>query len=161
MSVRRRPYRQDREGLPARPAEPTANQNPAVPKIVRLFASQAVTDDGPVAADGTPSRQQSQRERGHPGIGLVFALGQCDKKNQGRREGPPLFNALPKVRFGYGPSPSVKLSVERKEYRFPTARARPAQTLKLPIGRYSGKFCIIAGRPVNKGLGMLHMSSAK
>lgn len=64
-------------------------------------------------------------ETGSPRIGLVFALGQCDKKNQGWREGPPLFNALPRFDSDVGLHPPQKLSCRtKKEYRFPTARAR-------------------------------------
>jgi hypothetical protein len=58
--------------------------------VVRLFASLSVTDDGSVATDRAPPRQQVQRNRCHAGIGLAFGLGQCDKKNHGWREGLPL-----------------------------------------------------------------------
>ena len=40
-------------------------------------------------------------------------------------------------------------------------RGAPLQTFKFSIGRYSSKFRIIHGRPVNKGLVALHMSRAK
>ena len=43
--------------------------------IVSLFASSAVTDDGPVAAHGTLSRQQLQGKRGHPGSALFSFSG--------------------------------------------------------------------------------------
>jgi hypothetical protein len=74
MPVRWRPGGQNREGFPARPTPPAANPNPIPPLIVRLLAPPAVTDDGPVAADRTPSRQQLQRERGHRESMIVFAL---------------------------------------------------------------------------------------
>jgi hypothetical protein len=64
---------------------------------VRLLAPNAVTNDRVAAAHWTLSRQQMQRDGGQsPRIDLVFSFRQCDKKNQGWREGPPLFNALPR-----------------------------------------------------------------
>jgi hypothetical protein len=82
---------------------------------MRLSASHAVTDDRLIAAQRTPSRQQMQGDRGHPGSVLAFSFRQCDKKNQGWREGPPLFNALPRFDSGRGSSPSGKVSFERQK----------------------------------------------
>jgi hypothetical protein len=48
--------------------------------LVCLLAPSVVTNVGPTAAGGTPSRRQSQREWNQPQIGLVFALWYCDKK---------------------------------------------------------------------------------
>ena len=80
VAVRRRPCGQNREGFPARAAAPAANPDPVVPLIVRLLAPSAVTNDGPIAADGTPSRQQLQRERGHPGSILFSFSGSAIKR---------------------------------------------------------------------------------
>ena len=68
--------------------------------IVRLLTPLAVAGDGIVAAKGTPPREQFQREGG-----LVLRLWQCDKKNQGWREGLPLTVAA-KFRSEDRPSPS-------------------------------------------------------
>jgi|ERR1700738_5046028 hypothetical protein len=57
--------------------------------VMSLFAPPPVTDDGSIAAQRTLSRQQMQRDRGHPEW-VAFSLGQCDKKNHGWREGLPL-----------------------------------------------------------------------
>jgi hypothetical protein len=48
--------------------------------IVRLFATLAVADDGPVSTQRTPPRQQLQRERGHPGSILSSASGSAIKR---------------------------------------------------------------------------------
>ena len=90
---------------------PAANPDPVVLFIVRLFASPPVTDDRVVSAQRTSPRQQSQRNL--PRVGVVFRLWQCDKENQGWREGPPL-TVLPKFRSADRPSPSGKL-IERKK----------------------------------------------
>jgi hypothetical protein len=59
VPVRRRPYGQNREGLMARAAAPTANPDKVMQLVVRLLTPSAVTNDGPVAADGASSRKQS------------------------------------------------------------------------------------------------------
>ena len=141
VSVRRRPCGQDREGLPARLATPAANPDPIMLEIMRLLAPNAVTDDAPVAADGTASRQHSQWKWRRPGVGLAFALGQCDKKNQGWREGPPLFIALPRSESDAGLHPPLQIRFERKKnIAFRPPPRLTAQTFTLSIGRYIGKF---------------------
>ena len=72
-----------------------------------------MADDRVVAADRTTPRQKDQRDRS--GVDVVFRLWQCDKKNQGWREGPPLtvpcqsFDLLP------GLHPPVKsVSIEKR-----------------------------------------------
>jgi hypothetical protein len=47
-----------------------------------------MADDRVVPANRTSPRQEVQRD--HPGVDVVFRLWQCDKKNHGWREGPPL-----------------------------------------------------------------------
>ena len=59
--------------------------DPVVAPVVRLLAPLAMADDGIVAAQGTTPREQFQWEGG-----LVLRLWQCDKKNHGWCEGPPL-----------------------------------------------------------------------
>jgi hypothetical protein len=80
---------------------------------VALAKSLSVADDRVVAADRTTPRQKDQRDRS--GVDVVFRLWQCDKKNQGWREGPPLtvpcqsFDLLP------GLHPPVKsVSIEKR-----------------------------------------------
>ena len=51
---------------------------------------------------------------GSPRVDVVFRLWQCDKKNHGWREGPPVTVSLPEFRSAAGPSPSGKVSLERK-----------------------------------------------
>ena len=51
-----------------------------------------------------------------PRIGLVFCLRQCDKKNQGWREGPPLTVPCQSFDLLVGPSPSPqKIRLERNK----------------------------------------------
>jgi hypothetical protein len=73
-----------------------------------------MADDGIVATQRTPPREQLQRERRHPGSGLVIGLWQCDKENHGWREGLSLTVAA-KFRSEDRPSPSGKDSLERKK----------------------------------------------
>jgi hypothetical protein len=60
-----------------------------------------------------------------PRVDVVFRLWQCDKKNQGWREGPPLtvpcqsFDLLP------GLHPPVKSVSTKKEYCFTSEDATP------------------------------------
>ena len=56
--------------------------------IVALTESPSVADDRVVLANGTSPRQAGPAES--PRIDVVFRLWQCDKKNHGWREGPPL-----------------------------------------------------------------------
>ncbi len=88
MCRRRQPVGQDREGLLAGPTDSAPHPQGLVPIIVALTESPSVTDDRVVAADRTSPRQTIQRD--HPGLDVVFRFWQCDKKNQGWREGPPL-----------------------------------------------------------------------
>jgi hypothetical protein len=46
--------------------------------------------------------------------GLVLRIGQCDKENQGWREGPPL-TVSRQVRIRGGPSPSRYIRFKRKK----------------------------------------------
>ena len=88
MPGRRQPIRQDSEGLPARSTNATTHPDAFVLVVVRLPETSPVADDRVVAADRTTPRQKDQRDRS--GVDVVFRLWQCDKKNQGWREGPPL-----------------------------------------------------------------------
>jgi hypothetical protein len=107
-----------------------------VSKIVRLFASQTVTDDGLVAAGRAPSRQQAQRERGHPGSDLSSPSGSAIKR----------IKAGVKARaFSTPCQGSIRMRAftlrqnqfrTKKEYRFLTAPARHrsnAQTTDWPV----------------------------
>jgi hypothetical protein len=74
-----------------------------------------VAHDGSVATDGAQSGQQPQRDRRRAVIGLAFRIWQCDKKNQGWREGLPLITTLPGYGFVGRPSPSRQINYERKK----------------------------------------------
>jgi hypothetical protein len=74
VAVGRRPYGQNREGFSTRPAAPAANPDQVMQLIVRLLTPQAVTNDGPIAAEGASSRKPLQQDRNQPRIDLVFAL---------------------------------------------------------------------------------------
>jgi hypothetical protein len=47
-----------------------------------------MADDRVILAKGASSREEIQRD--HPWVDVVFSFWQCDKKNHGWREGPPL-----------------------------------------------------------------------
>ena len=100
MPRRRQPIGQDGKGLAARMTDSASHPDPVVAWVVCLLAPLAMADDGIVAAQRAPPREQFQREDG-----LVLRLRQCDKKNHGWREGRPLTVAA-KFRSEDRPSPS-------------------------------------------------------
>jgi hypothetical protein len=58
---------------------------------------------------------------GSPRVDVVFSLWQCDKENHGWREGPPVTVLCQSSDLLAGPSPSGKVSSERKkntDFRF-------------------------------------------
>jgi hypothetical protein len=107
------PIGQNREGLPARLTDSAPHPDAFVPVIVALAEPPSVADDRVVAANGTSPRQEAQRD--HPGLDVVFCLWQCDKDNHGWREGPPLTVPCQSFDLLDGPSPSGKVSFERKK----------------------------------------------
>ena len=114
LAVWRRPTGKDGEGLATRTAETTPYPDPVVVFVVGLLATLAVADDRLASAARAVSWQQGQRERVHIAHGLVFRLWQCNKENQGRREGPPLTVSC-QVPIRGGPSPSSHIRLERKK----------------------------------------------
>jgi hypothetical protein len=82
--------------------------------VVGLLAPLAVADDGVASAARAASWQQRQRERVQLECGLVLRIGQCDKENQGWREGPPLTVSC-QVPIRGGPSPSRHIRFKRKK----------------------------------------------
>src|ERR1039458_8816064 len=76
--------------LLARMTDSASHPDPVVAWVVCLLAPLAMADDGLVATQRTPPREQLQRKRRRPRIGLVIGLWQCDKENHGWREGLPL-----------------------------------------------------------------------
>ena len=132
MSVRRRPSRKDGEGFATRPAETAPYPDPVVVFVVGLLAPLAVADDGIASAARAASWQQRQRERVQLECGLVLRIGQCDKENQGWREGPPLTVPCESFDLLAGPSPSGKVSFKRKRILLCAADRDP---LTQDIGR--------------------------
>jgi len=75
---------------------------------------------------------------GSPRIDLVFRFWQCDKKNHGWREGPPVTVACQSFDLLSGPSPSRQNQTRtKKEYCFPCFCRDP---LTQNIGRFFGVF---------------------
>ena len=138
VSVRRRPYRQNREGLPTRPTPPAANPDPIMLLVVRLLAPSAMTDDGLVAAHRALPRQQFQRERDHPGSDLSSPSGSAIKRIKVGVKVRP-FQRPAKVRSGCGPSPSGKSQCRTKKRISLSDYYRTARP-NCNIGRYIGKF---------------------
>lgn len=140
---RHQPIGQDREGLPAWPTNPAPHPDLCLLVVVCLPKSPSVTDDGVVSAKRTTARQPVQRDR--PGGSLVFRLGQCDKENQGWREGPPLTVSCQSFDLMAGPSPSGKISFEQKKNT--TICRAQASALCLPtchIGRYNTNYSYLS-----------------
>lgn len=82
------PLRQNREALPARHTDSTPHPDTFVLAIMTLASAPSMANDRVTVANWTPPRQALQRN--HPRLDVVFCFGQCDKKNHGWREGPPL-----------------------------------------------------------------------
>jgi hypothetical protein len=129
MSRRRQPVRQDGEGFPARPANPAPHPDALVSVVVGLAEPPTVASDRVVLADRAQPRQEMQRH--YPGVNVVFVVRQCDKKNHGWREGPPLTVACEVSICWPGLHPPGKVSIQtKKEYCFPLpAASSPLRTL--------------------------------
>ena len=105
---RHQPLGQNSEGLVARPANPTPYPDLFVTVVVRLPKSASVTDNRVTSAKWAPPRQEVQRD--HPGSGLAFGSGSAMKRITADVGAcaEPIIDA-------HGPSPSGKISVERKK----------------------------------------------
>jgi hypothetical protein len=102
--------------------------------------------------------RRGRRPNGITRVDVVFRLWQCDKDNHGWREGPPL-TVPTKASICWPGLNSPAKSISNEKIILLSLGGR--QPLIQEIGRYSGKFCTVGGMPVNKGLRMLQMSSAK
>jgi len=74
----RQPIGQNREGLPARLADSAPHPDVFVLVIMALTPSPPVANDGVGTANGTPPRQEFQRN--HPGSMLSFTSGSAIKR---------------------------------------------------------------------------------
>ena len=133
LAVWRRPRGKDGEGFATRRAKAASCPDPVVLFVVGLLAPLAVADDGMVPAARAASWQQGQRKRMHLECGLVSRLRQCDKENQGWREGPPLtVSCQVPIRGGPSPSPAYPFQT-KEEYCLLRLTANPPA---LNFGRY-------------------------
>jgi len=73
VTRRRRPYRKNGEGLPARQATAAPHPDPVVLIVVGLLATPAVPNNGVVVAERTVPRQLCQTDPGYPGSALSSA----------------------------------------------------------------------------------------
>ncbi|PYT32837.1 MAG: hypothetical protein DMG57_00470 [Acidobacteria bacterium] len=80
MPRRRQPIGQDGKGLAARMTDSASHPDPVVAWVVCLLAPLAMADDGLVATQRTPPREQLQGERRHPGSVLSSASGSAIKR---------------------------------------------------------------------------------
>ena len=140
LAVRWRPRGKDGERLSAGATASAANPDTSVPLIVRLFEPPAVTDDGTVAARRTPTRQQSQREDGHPGsIWFSFSGSAIKRIKAGVKPRP---ERPAKAPSGCGTSPSGKSDRTKKRLQLfeplmrpcgSAAEARPSGWRRRPL----------------------------
>jgi len=86
--VRRQPIGQDGESLFARRTTSASHPNAFAPFVVRMAESLSVTDDGKALTNRAPPRKKTERDNLR--VEVVFCFWQCDKKNHGWREGPPV-----------------------------------------------------------------------
>ena len=70
---------------------------------------------------------------GSPRVGVVFRLWQCDKENQGWREGPPLTVRLPKFRSA-GRAFTLRLNSDSNEKRIQLLRPAASPSLRTLAG---------------------------
>jgi hypothetical protein len=70
---------------------------------------------------------------GSPRVDVVFRLWQCDKKNHGWREGPPLTVLSKSFDLLVGPSPSGNVSFERKKNTALRWRSPPPHSGLWPV----------------------------
>ena len=68
------------KGLAARMTDSASHPDPVVALVVCLLAPLAMADDGIVATQRTPPREQLQRERRHPGSVLSSVSGSAIKR---------------------------------------------------------------------------------
>ena len=113
---RREPVGQDREGRPAGMTDSAAHPNGFVAVIVGRAEPPSMTDDRLLLTDWTLPREEIQRD--HPGTVLSFVSGSVIKRItagvKARRD-----RSLRSFDLPAGPSPSGKVSFERKqEYSF-------------------------------------------
>jgi hypothetical protein len=127
---RHQPIGQDGEGLVARPTESASHPNAFVPVIVGLTKPPSMADDRVVQTNRTSPREEDQWD--HPGSMLSFASGSAIKRItagvKARRD-----RSLLKSRSAAGPSPSGKISFERKEN---TALRWEMRAVTQNIGQY-------------------------
>jgi hypothetical protein len=78
--------------------------NAFMPVIVGQAESPSMADDCGVIANRASPREEGQWDQ--PRLDVVFRLWQCDKKNHGWREGPPVTVLCQSFDLLAGPSPS-------------------------------------------------------
>jgi hypothetical protein len=99
--------------------EALANPDLCVPLIVCLLQPPSVADDRLVATEGA----QGSRS---PRCGLVFCFWQCDKKNHGWREGPPVTVSCQVSICWSGLHPPASQFRTKREYCFAVLEASPS-----------------------------------
>src|ERR1035441_7428817 len=85
LCVRWRELREKGEGLVARSANATPNQNPIVLLIVSLFAPAAMSDNGVMFTNGAPTHDYVTRNNGPIAFNFARLRRQWDKKNRSQR----------------------------------------------------------------------------
>jgi len=116
-----------------------------VPLIVRLLDPPSVTDDRSIAAQRASPGQQRKRDLSHPGALLSSASDQCDKKNHGWREGPPVTVSWQSFDLLAGPSPSRQKSASNKKRIHLCGAGR--LVLNQNIGRFKTTIHSVVHRP--------------
>ena len=124
MPRRHQPIGQDREGLATRVADSASHPNAFVPVVVSLTGTPSMANDRVVLADRTSPRQEVQGD--HPGSMLSFASGSAIKRIRAGVKARRWTVLSKSSDLRVGPSPSGKVSFERKKN---TALHRPPRAL--------------------------------
>ena len=129
---RHQPIGQDREGLATRVADSASHPNAFVPVVVSLTGTPSMANDRVVLADRTSPRQEVQGD--HPGSMLSFASGSAIKRIRAGVKARRWTVLSKSSDLRVGPSPSGKVSFERKKNT--ALRCRPRAPLRTLAGLY-------------------------
>ena len=133
VTVRRRPYRKNGEGLLTRRAPAAPHPDPVVLIVVSLLAPPSVPNDGVAVAERTVPRQLCQTDPGYPGSALSSTTGRAIKRITAGVKACRW--SYRQVRAGNRPSPSCTNQCRTKRKTVHTWTSGRRDLLK-KIGRF-------------------------